>query len=331
VTYPEPLTWVAGTAELSETETAHHLCDPNTSEPLQRQRSSSPDQVDRAIGAAWQAHFDGAWHGIELAARVEALYRFAKQLEPLAERVAQLDSLNSGVPISVTRLFAGSMADTVRSAADLVLSLGDERLLPAGGRLVRLRKVPFGPTALILPWNAPSAMAVKKLAFALAAGATTVIKPSSASPWSAQLIVEAAHESGLPSGVVNLVLGDRVVGEQLVSDSRIRSVSMTGSTATGKAVAARAGATLTRLQLELGSNNPAIVRADAELAKTATSIASGAMKLSGQWCEAPRRILVARAVLAPLVEALVESLRDLRVGSSLADDTDIGHVAFRAR
>ena len=329
--YPEPLTWVAGTAELSETDTAHYLYDPNTSQPLQRQRTSSTDQVDRAIGAAWQAHSDGAWHGNELAARVEALYRFAKQLEPLAERVAQLDALNSGVPISVTRLFAGSMADTVRSAADLVLSLGDERLLPAGGRLVRLRKVPFGPTALILPWNAPSAMAVKKLAFALAAGATTVIKPSSASPWSAQLIVEAAHESGLPSGVVNLVLGDRVVGEQLVGDSRIRSVSMTGSTATGKAVAARAGATLTRLQLELGSNNPAIVRADADMDKTATSIASGAMKLSGQWCEAPRRVLVARTVLAPLVEALVESLRDLRVGSSLADDTDIGPVAFRAR
>jgi betaine-aldehyde dehydrogenase len=195
VIYPEPLTWVAGTAELSETETAHHLHDPNTSEPLQRQRSSSSDQVDRAINAAWQAHSDGAWHGIELLARVEALYRFATQLEPLAERVAQLDALNSGVPISVTRLFASSMADTVRSAAELVLSLGDDHSLPAGGRLVRLRKIPFGPTALILPWNAPSAMAVKKLAFALAAGATTVIKPSPASPWSAQLIVEAAHES----------------------------------------------------------------------------------------------------------------------------------------
>ncbi len=331
LTHPDLVTWIGGVPELSAIESDAALFDPNTSIPLQELRSSSPAQTDRAIAAAAFAHEAGEWRRGGAEARSVALHAFAKRLDEIADRVAVLDAINSGVPISVTRLFAGSMGGTVRAAADRAVSVGDVDTLPADGRTVQLRKVPWGPTALILPWNAPSAMATKKLAYCLAAGATAIVKPSPMSPWSALLIVEAAQDTGLPPGVINLVLGGREVGEQLVGDPRIRAIAMTGSTPTGRGIAARAAANLTRVQLELGSNNAAIVRADADLGATAASLASGAMKLSGQWCEAPRRVLVDHTILPQLVDALCEALAGMRLGSSLEDETEIGPVAFEAR
>lgn len=331
MTHPELVTWMGGVRELSERESDGQLFDPNTSVPLQRLRSSSPAQTDRAIEAAALAHETGEWRRSGAEARSVALHAFAKRLDDIADRVAVLDAINSGVPISVTRLFAGSMGGTVRSAADRAASVGDVHSLPAEGRTVQLNKVPWGPTALILPWNAPSAMATKKLAYCLAAGATAIVKPSPMSPWSALLIVEAAQGTGIPPGVINLVLGGREVGEQLVGDPRVRAIAMTGSTPTGRGIAARAAVNLTRVQLELGSNNAAIVRPDTDLGATAASLASGAMKLSGQWCEAPRRVLADRTILPQLVDALCEALAGMRLGSSLEDETEIGPVAFEER
>ncbi|MEZ5176360.1 MAG: aldehyde dehydrogenase family protein [Acidimicrobiia bacterium] len=331
MSFPDLYTWIAGSPEPSEIELEDDLFDPNTSSPIQRLRSSSEMQVDRAIEAAARAHASGVWRRSGVADRAAVLDAFANELEGVVDDVARLDSLNSGVPITVTRILAASLPGTVRAAAELAKAVGDVQALPADGRTVRLRKEPWGPAALILPWNAPSAMATKKLAFCLAAGATAVVKPSPASPWSAQLIVEAAAQAGLPSGVVNLVLGGRAIGERLVGDPRIHAISMTGSTPNGKAIAARAGANLTRLQLELGSNNPAIVRADADIEATAASVASGTMKLSGQWCEAPRRVLADRSILPNFVETLIDILGGMRLGSSLDDDTEIGPVAFEAR
>lgn len=331
MSYPELKTWIAGAAESSDVELSDELFDPNTSEPLQQLRASSKAQTDRAIDAAAHMHSSGEWRLLSVEKRAAVLELFAIQLEGIVEQVARLDAINSGVPIAVTRLFAGSLAGTVRSAAARALEAGDSRTLPAQGRTVRLRKEPWGPSALILPWNAPSAMVVKKLAYCLAAGATAVIKPSSASPWSAQLVVQAAQRAGFPAGVVNMVLGGREIGQQLVGDPRIRSVSMTGGTSTGKSIAVTAGANLTRLQLELGSNNAAIVRGDADIAATGESLAAGAMKLSGQWCEAPRRVLVDRSIFPQIVESVAGSLASMRLGSSLDEETQVGPVAFQAR
>ena len=328
---PDLSTWIGGNAEPCALPDGHMLCDPNTGEEIQPTRSSSPSQVERAIEAAHQAHAAGEWSGSGVAVRAGVLRAFADELARHSEEIAVLDAVNSGVPISVTRLFGTGVPDIVRGAADRLIAQGDEVVLPSSGQRVVAARVPWGPTALILPWNAPVFMAVKKLSYALAAGAAAVVKPSSASPWSAQLVVAAAQRAGLPEGVVNLVNGGSAIGGQLVADPRIRAISMTGSTPTGRSIATAAGQNLTRLQLELGSNNPAIVRADADLDVTAAQLISGAMKLSGQWCEAPRRVLVAQQVLDDLVEALLEHLRVLRVASSLKEETDIGPVAFAAR
>lgn len=330
---PELRTWIAGVPEPSaETLPADQaLHDPNTGERLAENRSASLEQLDRAVAAASDAHESGVWYGIGPHGRAEVLEAFASELERRADRIAPLDSLNSGVPISVTTLFAGSAGDTVRGAAARAAALGDERALDANGRDVRVRRVPWGPTALIAPWNAPSAMAVKKLAYALAAGSTAVLKPSSASPWSAQLILEAAGAAGIPEGVVSLVQGSGRLGAALVADPRIRSISMTGSTPTGRSISASAAPRFARLRLELGSNNPAIVLADADLTRTAEALAHGNLKLSGQWCEAPRRVLVAREALPALLDALEHALSAFRIGSSLDEATMLGPVAFEGR
>lgn len=328
---PTSQTWIGGSPEPSTVAEAGALHDPNTGALLAVPPGSSIDQVDRAVGAAHAAHDAGVWREPGVEGRAPVLERFAAELDALAEDLARLDAVNSGVPISVTRLFAGSSGDTVRDVVARALALGDSRRLESDHGEVRLYREPWGATALIMPWNAPSAMAVKKVAYALAAGATTVLKPSPASPWSTELVVEAAHRAGIPDGAVNLVYGAGDVGGALVADPRIRAVSMTGSTATGRVIAASAAPNLTRLRLELGSNNPAIVRADADVEAAAAALVSGAMKLSGQWCEAPRRVIVHDALIDDLVDALVAELGRLRIGSSLDDETSLGPVAFEAR
>lgn len=328
---PSLQTWVGGAPEPSEVRDGGVLADPNTGRTLLETLSSSPDQVDRAIAAADAAHSSGDWAELGAVGRAPFLRRLAKELDRIADRVAVLDSLNSGVPIRVTSLFAGSNGDTIREAMRLALERGDRESVGDEGREVTIERIPWGATALILPWNAPAAMAVKKLGYALAAGATVVVKPSPASPLSAQLIMAAVARAGLPNGVVSLVLGGAAVGEQLVSDRRIRVISMTGSTPTGRAIAALAAPNLTRLRLELGSSNPAIVRADANLPASAAAIVAGAMKLSGQWCEAPRRVIVARERMDGFVAVLRSKLGALRHGSSLDRASDLGPVAFEGR
>ncbi|HWM32693.1 MAG TPA: aldehyde dehydrogenase family protein [Pseudolysinimonas sp.] len=330
MSFPESRTWIGGSPEASEVADGDALFDPNTAGRLADTRSSSPRQVDRAIDAAARAHADGGWLRLGIEGRAPYLERFADELDAVAEQIAHLDALNSGVPISVTRLFGGSNGATVRAAIARARAAGDARTLEADGRDVVVHRIPWGPAALIVPWNAPSAMAVKKLAYALAAGAPAVLKPSSASPWSAELIAEAAERAGFPSGVVSLVLGGPSVGEQLVGDPRIRAISMTGSTATGRAIAAAAGPNFTRLRLELGANNAAIVLPGADLRETADQLVSGFTKLSGQWCEAPRRVIGVGDV-GPLVDALQARLSGMVIGSSLEDATELGPVAFAAR
>lgn len=329
-TPPDQLTWINGLGEQCALPTETMLADPNTGQDLQRLEASSFEQLDRAIAVAEGVHRDGWWRTGGVVARAGALERFADALAQRCEDIAVLDAVNTGVPVRVTRMFSASLAGTVRQAAALAVELGDEVALPAQQGPVRLRRVAWGPTALIIPWNAPSAIMVKKMAFALAAGAPVIVKPSPFAPWSAQVIAEAAA-AALPPGVVGVVLGDGELGARLCADPRIKAISMTGSTNTGRAIARAAADNLTRLRLELGSTNPVVVCADADLAFAAQSLRDGMVKLNGQWCEAPRSVFVDQSVHDDLVEALSALVSKMSVGSSLDEATAVGPMAYRAR
>jgi phenylacetaldehyde dehydrogenase len=305
---------------------ADQLIDPASGSGLQPQVESSADDVQAALDAAWRAHVanpDGIGSPDQ---RADALRRAADRFETLTDEIAVQDSINSGVPIAITRLFAGSLAGTLRAAADRIPELAAEDL-SADGRRVWLHRLPLGPAVVLAPWNAPTAVAAKKAAFAWAAGCPVTIKPS---PWSpngtvllVQAIAEAAAESGLPAAAVQLVLGGTDVGALLVASPLVRAISFTGSRPGGRAVAA-AAQQLAALQLELGSNNPAVVLADADVRETASALAAGMSKLNGAWCEAPGTVFVPQQLREPLIDALTECLAQLRVGPPLDPEANFG-------
>ena len=324
-------TWISGEAVQSKGQIRLVSFDPNNFTQLPTSTESSLDQLEDALAQSWNNHERAVWQSLPMEDKAEVFERFAVGLEQRSERIAYLDALNSGVPISVTRLICSGNASIVRDAIQRSEEMNKTVVLPANHAEVRLLRVPWGPTALITPWNAPSPMIVKKMAFALAAGAPVIVKPSTIAPHSAELIAEAAAEAGFPAGTWSFIRGGGEMGQALVSDSRVRAVSMTGSTEVGRDIALRTIGRFTRLQLELGSNNPALVRSDADMKRTAKALISGAWKLSGQWCEAPRQIFAHKDVYDDLLIALEEESHQWRVGSSLDDLTQLGPVATRQR
>ena len=307
------------------------LADASTGRPLQPRAASSSSRVDAAVAAAARAHGSGEWQALGPDGRAAVLRDLAARIDVRREAMAVADALTTGVPITVTRMFAASLAGIVERVADLATSGLLERRHPGpGGRDVVLHRLGWGPAALITPWNAPTAVGLSKIANALAVGCPAVVKPSEWAHSSLDLLFDAVEEVDLPPGVLQLVHGDGRVGAQLVGDRRIAMVSFTGSQAVGRAIAAAAAPRFAPLQLELGGANPVIVRGDADVAATAQALAAGVTKLNGQWCEAPRRVLADRAIHDDLVDALLAAFGQVRTGHALEESTTLGPLAYRA-
>ncbi len=325
---PPQLDFIAGSPRSPEGPVGPTLCNPDTGDALAPSRSSSTEAVETALAAADQAHRDGRWWDLGPAGRAEALSRFADALEARAGDLAVPESLNTGIPIGVTEPMTGGLAGFLRGAADRTSTLAPEAKDGRHGPTL-LHRLPFGPVVVIAPWNAPSPTIVGRTAAALAAGCPVIVKPSEWAPGTADIVAQAAAEATLPPGAFQLVHGGPSVGSQLVSDHRVRVVSFTGGRHAGRAIAAAAASNFTRLQLELGGNNPAVVCADADLAATARSLAAGMTKLNGQWCEAPGRIIVHHSIADELIEGLRAELDDLLIGSCLDPATRIGPLSHQ--
>jgi betaine-aldehyde dehydrogenase len=307
------------------------LVHPDTGAEIARSATSDVETVDRAIAAAARDHADGSWADRSVDERAALLHALAHRLDGLADEFAFADAIDSGVPIGVTTMFAHALPDIVREAVSHAEAQLGERLLPSPGGDAHLLRVPWGPTAVLMPFNAPAFTAVKKTAYALAAGCPVLLKPSPHAPHAANLlamsIAETVAEHDAPAGLFQLVHGDATVGARLASDERVRCLTFTGSRSGGRAVASAAAASLKVLQLECGSNNPAIVRADADVAATAESLVKGFTKLNGQWCERPGTVFVAESLHDRLLTALLDHLDTLRPGSCLDTATTFGPQA----
>ncbi len=326
---PEQLDLIDGELRVPAGDPGAWLADPNTGADLARAASTTARDVDAAIAVASRVHADGTWHALPRDQRVAALHRVAVELEAVVEDVAVAECLGSGVPLAVTRLFAGSLPDSFRAAAsyldgDPVLELGEE------DRVVELLRLPWGPAAVLVPWNAPAAMAAKKSAYALAAGCPVIVKPPEAAPLSVQYLAAAVQRADLPPGAFQMVHGGPEVGVTLTTDPRVAAVSFTGSVATGRAVAVGAAATFKAMQLELGGNNPVVVLPDADIELAAQALADGMVKLNGQWCEGPGKVFVAGSVHDELLDALSARLRSFVIGDTWSTTSDIGPLANRS-
>lgn len=308
------------------------LCDPNTGEVRQQKLTTSPEDIERALAAAYRFDQSGAAREIPLAARAAMLRDFANALDRRQEEIALQDSINTGCPIRTARIVASSLGDRVRSAIQEAIELGEAVDLGTAEYPVKLLREPLGPAVIIAPWNVPSFTSSGKVAAALLAGCPVLLKPSENTPSGVQLISEmlvAAIEShGMPRGYFQLIQGGSSIGTLLTGDRRIASLVFTGGVETGRSVAMSAASALAVMQMELGSNNPAIVRADADIASTAASLVQGTTRINGQWCEAPGKILVHKSLHDDLAEAIRVEFASLRIGDSLDEHTQLGPLAF---
>jgi acyl-CoA reductase-like NAD-dependent aldehyde dehydrogenase len=327
ITLPQPVNYIADEWSQCATVGDAWNVDPNTRQPVHRTVTTGPDDVERALRHAEASYDVGRWDEEARRERAEVLERVASLLESRTEEIARTDALTSGTPISATRTIAGFLPHRIRAAAAELISIPRVTALEAAGRDVRLYKVPWGPAAILTPWNGPSFIPAAKVVSAVAAGCPVILKPSEHAPASAQLVVECFVEAGLPSGALQLVHGAGDVGAALTTDPRVKVVSFTGGPAAGRAIARAAAEDFKVLQLELGGNNPVIVLDDADVDVTADGILEGMTKLNGQWCEGPGKVLAPEGLVGPLVEALTERISKLVVGHSLDEESQVGPIS----
>jgi len=290
-------------------------------------RGAAPE-AEAAIAAARAAFDDGRWSERPGKERAAILSRTADLIEREIDRIARLETLESGKPITQARAEIEGAADLWRYAAALArTSVGETQNALGADMLGMTLKEPIGVVSLICPWNFPFLIVSQKLPYALAAGCTCVIKPSELTSATTVILGELLQEAGLPAGVVNIVLGfGAPVGEILSSDPRVDMVSFTGSTGVGRAIVAATAPTLKKVALELGGKNPQVVFADADLDAAADAIAFGVYFNAGECCNSGSRIIVHRDVVAPLTEKLVALSRKVAFGDPLHPDTQVGAI-----
>lgn len=289
--------------------------------------SARPD-VDDAVQAAASA-FD-QWRRTAPSERAAMLLALAQAIEGDADELARLEQANVGKPTTVAAEEPRAAVDTLRFYSGAARMLEGRAAAEYSGGTSVLRRDPLGVVACIAPWNYPLSTAVAKIAPALAAGNTVVLKPSELTPITAARLATHAHGI-LPAGVLNVVAGDgQPVGSSLARHRDVAMISMTGSSRTGRDIAAAAAGTLKRLHLELGGNAPVLVLEDADLDAVVSTLRTASFWNSGQECGAASRILVHRAVATAFRERLVEMIETLTTGDPV-DDPDVGPLASAAQ
>ncbi|MDA8038653.1 MAG: gamma-aminobutyraldehyde dehydrogenase [Actinomycetota bacterium] len=299
------------------------IVDPSTGEAFAAAPLSGEEDVDAAFAAAAQA-FE-RWRDSTPSERSLALLHIADAIEARAEELVRAECQNTGKPFGLT------MSEEVPPMVDQIrFFAGAARVLEGraageymAGHTSMIRREPVGVCAQVTPWNYPMMMAVWKWAPAIAAGNTTVLKPSDTTPVSALIMAEILAEH-LPPGVFNVVCGDRGTGRALVAHRVPQMVSVTGSVRAGMEVAVSAAADLKRVHLELGGKAPVIVFDDADLEKAAAGIAAAGYFNAGQDCTAATRVLAGPRVHDDFVVALVEQARQQKVGGTDVEDADFG-------
>ena len=305
------------------------VIEPATEAVLEELPRAGIEEVDTAVENAKRA-FPG-WRAIAPADRASRLHALADALASARDELALLEARNAGKPIVDARGEMDMVVATFRYYAGAPERLLGDTIPVAGGQAFTIRE-PLGVVALIVPWNFPLTIASWKLAPALAAGNTVVLKPAELTPLTALRFASIALDAGIPEGVVNVVVGPgSVCGQRLVEHADVAKVAFTGSTEVGRSIAAGAAATIKRVTLELGGKSPNLVFADADLESAASAAPTAVFGNAGQDCCARSRILVQRSVLDRFMDALEDAVESIRVGDPLDEATQMGPLISAAR
>jgi phenylacetaldehyde dehydrogenase len=322
--------WLSGSYPIS-------VEDPSTGQALLTLGQATDADVDAAVAAARSAFEHRAWAQMRAVDRALLLFRFADFVERDAGVIAELESVDSGIPISMSNRIALPLAiDLLRYYAGLVTKLGGEPLsatsevVQGAHTLTYTQRQPIGVVAQIIPWNVPLVMAVLKIAPALTAGCTVVLKPAELTPLTALYLGQLAVQAGFPPGVINIVNGRGAsVDARLASHPGVDKVAFTGTAAVGRSIVAAATGNLKKVSLELGGQSPIIVFDDADLDLAIPGAAMAAFLFQGQNCMAGARLFVHRKVHDRVVAGIEGLAKSFTIGPSMGPATVIGPLISR--
>ena len=300
---------------------------PTTNQPIGIIPQASIEDAERAIQAARKAFDEGPWSRWTPLERSRALNRVANILRDRIDELSTIETLNCGKVIVESRGDVNASANCFEYYGNLATQIWGEQIPMNGPLLDYTLREPVGVCAQIVPWNFPLLMAAWKIAPALAAGNTVILKPASVTPITAILVGEICREAGIPDGVVNIVVGPgREVGEYLVSSPLVDKVAFTGETTTGRRIMSLASETIKKVSLELGGKSPNIVFPDADLGEAANGSLFAIFANAGQRCTARTRLFLHESVYDQFISDFVAKAKTIRVGDPLQHGTQMGPV-----
>ena len=306
------------------------VIDPATTEAIARTPDAGAEDVDRAVAAARAAFDEGPWRNATAQERGRILLKLAQIVRDRADDLAELETRNSGKPIVEAEGDIEDVATCFEYYGGLATKIhGDVLPVPDNAMSLALRE-PIGVAGQIVPWNYPLLMAAWKLAPAICAGCTMVLKPAEQTPLTILALAEEFTNAGLPPGVVNIVTGrGETAGAAIVAHAGVDKIAFTGSVEVGKTIMRGAADTLKKLSLELGGKSPNIFFADADFEAAVDGALFGVFVNQGEVCSAGSRILVERPMYKRFVEAMTEKARTIKVGPGIHRDTRMGAVVSR--
>lgn len=302
--------------------------DPATETAITAVVRATTEDVDRAVMAARRSFDEGAWTSLGGVTRGKILWRIGDMIDAETERIAHLEVLDNGMSLATARFLVGLGAETFRYYAGWCTKItGMTADIGGPGREFHAysEREPVGVAALIVPWNVPFIMACNKVATALAAGCSAILKPAEETPLTALVLAQIIQRAGVPAGVMNLINGPgEIVGSALATHHKVDKVGFTGSTEVGRKIVIAAAENMKKVSLELGGKSPSIVFPDADIAAAVEGLVAGAFGNSGQSCIAASRIFVHRQVFDEIAERLAQCCAKLRVGNGFEPATNLG-------
>ena len=284
------------------------------------------EDIRAAIDAAREAFDQNTSNWIyNYKLREQILFRTAQLIRENAARLAQVVSLEVGMPMRQAVVHVAAAADIFDFYAGLAGKLYGESFTLPNGSMINLIKEPIGVVGLITPWNFPLTQTARKVAPAVAAGCTLVIKPASYTPAASYELIKLMHQTSLPEGVINLVSGPgSIIGDEIVRNPKIDKISFTGETGTGKAIAAQAAKDVKRVSLELGGKAPSVIFDDADVEAASRAAVFGMFRNAGQACGATTRLLLQEGIHDQVLSRVAALTRNIEVGDPSSQSTDMG-------
>ena len=303
------------------------IINPATGQTLTQVPQGGVPDIDAAVKAAREAHEDRRWAGLRPGKRTEILYKVGELIKRNISELAQIESLDSGKPVSLASGEMWVAGDVFRYYAGWPTKIFGETVPTDDNMFVYSLREPMGVCGGIIPWNFPLIMAAWKVAPALAFGNTVVLKPAEQTPLSAMRLGELCLEAGVPEGVVNVVTGfGTEAGQALAQHPDVDKIAFTGSTEVGRKILHASEGNLKRVSLELGGKSPNIVFDDANMKRASKGSMYGVFLNSGQVCTAGTRILVEKSVHDDFVSSLLDATASMKLGDPLEEDTQMGPV-----